>query len=42
MFKYTVLFEDGTRGYIRADDISEAYELALDTFDKNIADIWLD
>ena len=42
MFDFTVLFKDGTTTHISANDISEAYEKALDTFEKDIQDIWLD
>lgn len=38
--KYIILFKDGTIDYIYACDKSEAYELALDTFTKDIEDIW--
>ncbi len=41
-YKYTVLFTDGSISYVYAEDVSEAYEMALDLFDKKIMDIWCD
>lgn len=40
--KYIVLFNDGTSSFVFAEDISEAYAIALDSFSKSIVDIWRD
>lgn len=40
--KYIVLFEDGTTDYVYAEDKADAYEIALDRFEKRIADVWRD
>jgi len=42
MYTYTVLFIDKTTATVRADDIDEAYFKAMDTFRKQIIDIWCD
>jgi hypothetical protein len=42
LYKYIVLFADGTSDWFYAEDKSEAYEIALDRFEKQIADIWRD
>ena len=34
--KYIVLFNDGTSDWVYAEDKSEAYEIALDRFEKQI------
>lgn len=40
--KYTVLYEDGSIGYVKAYDISEAWELATDSKEVRVKDVWLD
>ena len=40
--KYTVLYEDGSIGYVMAYDKSEAWELATDSKPVRVKDVWLD